>query len=194
MSFFANLQMMFSALTKPTQRVALLELSPGRVLDIGGGGEGVIAQVGGSQVVAVDKLLSEIGEACDKSPDANWLAADATQLPCPNESFVQATAFFSCMYMPNEVKAAIFKEAYRVLQPGGELWIWDVPMSARSGVFALRLQATLPNQKTVSTGYGVRAKDQSAASLGSLLQQAGFKTEVSAQHKHWFLLKACKTA
>ena len=65
-------------------------------------------------------------------------------------------------------------------------------MSARRGVFALRLQVTLPNQKTVTTAYGVRAKDQSATSLGSLLQQAGFKTEVSAQHKHWFLLKACK--
>jgi ubiquinone/menaquinone biosynthesis C-methylase UbiE len=179
-------------LTKPLQKVTLPSLPPGRVLDIGGGGEGVIAQVGGSQVVAVDKLVSEIGEARDKAPDAHWLAADATQLPCPNGSFSQATAFFSCMYMPNEIKAAVFKETYRVLQPGGEFWIWDAPMSARSGVFALRLQITLPNQKTITTAYGVRAKDQSATSLGSLLQQAGFKTEVSAQHKHWFLLKACK--
>ena len=192
MSFFTNLQMMFSALTKPQQQVTLSELSPGRILDIGGGGEGVIAQVGGSQVVAVDKLFSEIVEACDKAPTANWLTADATQLPCLKESFAQATAFFSCMYMSNEIKAAVFKETYRVLQPGGEFWIWDVPMSTRSGVFALRLQATLPNQKTITTGYGVRAKDQSAASLGSLLQQAGFKTEISAQHKHWFLLKAQK--
>jgi ubiquinone/menaquinone biosynthesis C-methylase UbiE len=194
MSFFTNLQMMFSALAKPQQQVNLSQLPPGRVLDIGGGGEGVIAQAGGSQVVAVDKLVSEIGEACDKSPDSNWLAADATRLPCSNGSFAQATAFFSCMYMSNEVKAAVFKEAYRVLQPGGELWVWDVPMNASSGVFALRLQVTLPNQKTVTTAYGVRAKDQSAASLGEMLQQAGFKTEVSSQHKHWFLLKACKIA
>ncbi|MCG2786263.1 MAG: hypothetical protein L6461_14290 [Anaerolineae bacterium] len=81
MSFFTNLQMMFSLLTKPQQQVMLPQLSPGLVLDIGGGGEGVIAQVGGSQVVAVDKLVSEIGEARDKSPDANWLAVNATQLP-----------------------------------------------------------------------------------------------------------------
>lgn len=59
--------MMFSALTKTSQRVALSQLSPGQMLD---------------------------------------------------------------------------KETYRVLQPGGEFWIWDVP--------------------------------------------------TSAQHKHWFLLKACK--
>ena len=193
MSFITNLQMMFSLLTKPPQQVTLPQLPPGRVLDIGGGGEGVIAQVGGSQVVAVDKLLSEIGEARDKALSAHWLAADATQLPCPDGSFTLATAFFSCMYMSSEVKAAVFKETYRVLQPGGELWIWDVLMSARTnGVFALRLQATLPNQKTVTTGYGVRAKDQSAASLSSLLQQAGFKTEMSAQHKHWFLLKGTR--
>jgi 2-polyprenyl-3-methyl-5-hydroxy-6-metoxy-1,4-benzoquinol methylase len=79
MSFFTNLQMMFSLLTKPQQQVTLPQLSPGRVLDIGSGGEGVIAQVGGSQVVAVDKLVTEIGEAHDKAPSANWLAADATQ-------------------------------------------------------------------------------------------------------------------
>lgn len=193
MSFFTNLQMAFSALSKPTQRVTLSEFPPGRVLDIGGGGEGVIAQVGGSQVVAVDKLFSEIGDASDKAPAAHWLAADATQLPCANESFARATAFFSCMYIPNEIKVAVFKETYRVLQPGGEFWIWDAPMSARSGVFALRLQVTLPNQKTIITAYGVRAKDQSAASLGDLLQHAGFKTEIGAQHKHWFLLKVCKT-
>lgn len=192
MSFFTNLQMMFSTLTKPQQRVTLPPLPPGQLLDIGSGGEGVIAQVGGSQVVAMDKLFSEIGEARNKAPTAHWLAADATQLPYSNGSFAQATAFFSCMYMSNEIKAAVFKETYRVLQPGGEFWIWDAPMSARSGIFALRLQVTLPNQKTVSTAYGVRAKGQSAASLGNLLQQAGFKTEVSAQYKHWFLLKACK--
>ncbi len=193
MSFFTNLQMLFSALSKPTQQVTLLNLPPGRVLDIGGGGEGVIAQVGGSQVVAVDKLFSEIDEARDKSAAANWLTANATQLPCANGSFPHATAFFSCMYMPNEIKSTIFKETYRVLQPGGEFWIWDAPMSARSGVFALRLHVSLPNQKTITTAYGVRAKDQSATSLGDLLQQAGFKTEISAQRKHWFLLKACKT-
>lgn len=194
MSFFTNLQMLLSALSKPKQRVALSKFPPGRVLDIGGGGEGVIAQLGGGQVFAVDKLFSEIGEARDKATAANWLAADATQLPCANESFAQATAFFSCMYMPNEIKAAMFKEAYRVLQPNGEFWIWDVPMSDNSRVFALRLEVTLPDQKTITTAYGVRAKDQSAASLGSLLHQAGFKTEISAQHKHWFLLKAHKTA
>lgn len=193
MSFFRDLQMMFSALTKPQQQVILPKLSPGRVLDIGGGGEGVIAQVGGNQVFAVDKLFSEVGEACHKAPATHWLVADATRLPCTAGSFSQATAFFSCMYMPNEIKAAVFQETHRVLQSGGEFWIWDVPMSAHSGVFALRLQATLPGQKTVSTAYGVRAKDQSAASLGELLQQAGFKTETSAQNRHWFLIKACKT-
>lgn len=192
MSFFRNLQMMFSLLTKPQQQVTLPQLPPVRVLDIGGGGEGVIAQAGGSQVFALDKLFSEVGEACHKAPAAHWLVADATRLPCPDGSFSLATAFFSCMYMHNEIKAAVFQETYRVLQPGGEFWIWDVPMNARRGVFALRLQATLPNQKTVSTAYGVRAKDQSAASLGELLQKARFKAETSIQNKHWFLIKGTR--
>jgi hypothetical protein len=39
-------EMVLSALTKPRQHIRIEEIPPGRVIDIGGGGEGVIAQVG----------------------------------------------------------------------------------------------------------------------------------------------------
>ncbi len=63
MKVFSIAQMMFQAVTTPKQRLVMQEIPRGRVIDIGGGGEGVIAQLGGAAVVAIDKLVSEINEA-----------------------------------------------------------------------------------------------------------------------------------
>lgn len=190
MSLSTTIQMLFQALMKPKQNIHIDTIPQGRVIDIGGGGEGVIAQAGGARVVAVDKLFSEIMEARDNAKDALWLTADATALPFDNERFDNATAFFSCMYMPEAVKEKVFADARRVLKPGGEFWIWDVPMRANGKVIAIFLQAHLPNGKKVNTGYGVRAKDQSIERFGQLLQAAGFEWQVAEKQKHWFLIKA----
>ena len=136
-------QMMFNALVKPKQHIVIQEIPQGNVIDIGGGGEGVIAQIGGAGVVAIDKYISEIHEAREKALDAPWMVADATELPCQSSCFDNATAFFSCMYMPDDAKENVFRETRRVLKNGGEFWIWDVHMAPTSNVFAIRLQADL---------------------------------------------------
>jgi ubiquinone/menaquinone biosynthesis C-methylase UbiE len=169
MKLFSIAQMIVNALVKPKQHISIQEIPKGRVLDIGGGGEGVIAQAGGSGVVAIDKLISEIHEARDKAPDTRWMVADATELPYQTSCFDNATAFFSCMYIPDDVKEGVFKETWRVLKKGGEFWIWDVHMAPKSKVFAIRLQVDLYDRHTINTVYGVRAKDQSAAGIRSRL-------------------------
>jgi ubiquinone/menaquinone biosynthesis C-methylase UbiE len=169
MKLFSIAQMIVNALVKPKQHISIQEIPKGRVLDIGGGGEGVIAQAGGSGVVAIDKLISEIHEARDKAPDTRWMVADATELPYQTSCFDNATAFFSCMYIPDDVKEGVFKETWRVLKKGGEFWIWDVHMAPKSKVFAIRLRADLYDRHTINTVYGVRAKDQSAAGIRSRL-------------------------
>ena len=168
MKLFSIAQMIVNALVKPKQHISIQEIPKGRVLDIGGGGEGVIAQAG-SGVVAIDKLISEIHEARDKAPDTRWMVADATELPYQTSCFDNATAFFSCMYIPDDVKEGVFKETWRVLKKGGEFWIWDVHMAPKSKVFAIRLQVDLYDRHTINTVYGVRAKDQSAAGIRSRL-------------------------
>lgn len=190
MRLFSIARMILNALVKPKQRISIREIPKGRVLDIGGGGEGVIAQAGGSGVVAIDKLLSEIHEAREQAPDTRWMVADATELPYQSGCFDNATAFFSCMYMPDEVKEGVFRETWRVLKKGGEFWIWDVHMTAKSKVFAIRLQVDLYARHTINTVYGVRAKDQSAASICRWLQEAGFEPEVVTEQRHWFFIKA----
>jgi ubiquinone/menaquinone biosynthesis C-methylase UbiE len=160
------------------------------MIDLGGGGEGVISRVCGTRVVAVDKLLSEILEAKEREAHAGWTAADAAALPFRDGEFDAATAFFSCMYIPDPLKEKVFAEARRVLKPGGEFWIWDVPMRANGNVFAISLQVKLPDGTRINTGYGVRAKDQSVERIGCLLEQTGFTWQVVRREKHWFMIKA----
>lgn len=186
---FSIILMIINALVKPKQRIQIQEMPKGSVIDIGGGGEGIIAQAGGAGVVAIDKHMSEIHEARRKAPECPWVVADATELPYGNNCFDNATAFFSCMYMPDNVKESVFRETRRVLKKGGEFWIWDVHMTARSNVFAVRLHVDL-HKDTIRTVYGVKAKDQSAASICGLLQHAGFETEVITNRRHWFLIRA----
>ena len=190
MNLLSTIQMILALLTKRQQHLSIPEIPPGRVIDIGGGGEGVIAQAGGARVVAVDRLISEIHEARGKATDVPWVVADATALPFSSRCFDNATAFFSCMYMPSDVQEKVFRETRRVLKTGGEFWIWDAHIAPRGRVFVIRLRVDCPDMDTVRTAYGVRAREQSAASIGSLLRQAGFEPEVITAQKHWFLIKA----
>jgi ubiquinone/menaquinone biosynthesis C-methylase UbiE len=189
MKLFSVVQMMLSALLKPEQRISV-QVPEGRLIDIGGGGEGVIAQAAGAGVVAIDKLASEVNEAKGKAPGTLWAVADASALPFGDQSFDHATAFFSCMYMSGDGLAKVFRETGRVLKTGGEFLIWDAPMRPTSQVFAIRLRVDLPGRRTVHTIYGVKAKDQSAPAFSRLLQESGFGSEVIAHQRHWFLIKA----
>jgi len=182
--------MIFNALAKPKQRIVIQETPQGSVIDIGGGGEGVIARAGGAGIVAIDKYASEIHEARDKAPGTPWMVADATEMPCKSHGFDHATAFFSCMYMPDDAKENVFRETRRVLKIGGEFWIWDAHMAPKGNVFAIRLEVEIHDGHTINAVYGVKAKDQSTASICRLLQQAGFETEVITDQKYWFFIKA----
>jgi ubiquinone/menaquinone biosynthesis C-methylase UbiE len=183
-------QMIISAISKPKQHIMIKELPEGRMIDIGGGGEGVIGQADGARVVAIDKLLSEINEAKGKAPEVSWLVADAIQMPFDNQSFDHATAFFCCMYMTEEGKAKVFKETRRVLKMGSEFWIWDANISSRSKAFAIRITANLQGTHQVNTTYGVKTKVQSMTSILHQLREARFDPHVITNHKHWFFIKA----
>lgn len=124
-----NLSFMSQLIVKRMQKIILESIPDGNIIDIGGGGEGVIAQIGRERVTALDKHQSEIDEAKYKSPEATWVLADAKNLDFSNDYFDNATSFFSTMYMSNEDKIVVFKEMYRVLKPHGEFWVWDSSIS-----------------------------------------------------------------
>jgi len=191
MNIISIIQMLFNAMAKPKQHIVIQEIPKGQVLDIGGGGEGVIAQAGEARVFPIDKYSSEIREARGKAPEISWMVADGTVLPYKDQCFDNATAFFSCMYMSNEIKEKVFKETWRVLKRGGEFWVWDTPMDTRNKVFAIRLKVDIPN-RTINTLFGVKTKDQNAPSIFRLLEKADFSPELVSDGKHCFLIKAKK--
>lgn len=190
MKLISVIQMLFTAMVKPRRHIVIQEIPKGQVIDIGGGGEGVIAQAGGTRVFPIDKYMSEIQEARGKAPNVSWMVANATEMPCQSQSFDNATAFFSCMYMSNDIKEKVFRETWRVLKQGGEFWIWDAPILTKGKVFAIRLQVVFQGRHTINTVFGVKTKDQNATSICRLLEKAKFTPEIITDRKHWFLIKA----
>lgn len=129
--------------------------SDGYVLDIGGGGEGIIGRLPGLHVISIDRREDELTEA----PDGPLkIVMDARNLKFTDSSFSVVTAFFSFMYFKTEadIQAAL-TEAYRVLKPGGSLRMWDVSFESLPDtdqpLFAVQLRCKL-NAEVCETAYG----------------------------------------
>ena len=71
----------------------------GLILDIAGGGEGVVGQLMGDAVIAIDYQEEELLEAADGPLK---VIMDARELKFLDESFQVVTAFFAFMYFKTE--------------------------------------------------------------------------------------------
>lgn len=190
--FLRTLSFLFQLILKRMQKIVIEDIPEGTILDVGGGGEGIIAQIGKERVTAVDKFQSEIDEAKHKAPEATWVLADARNLDFSDEHFDCATAFFSIMYMSNEDKLEVFKEVYRLISKEGEFWVWDASISKEQGVYLIKIKAILPDETVVRTAYGVSSKQQTVNFVKEMLEEVGFKVEIIRDNKSWYLLKAKK--
>ncbi|MBY9001428.1 MAG: class I SAM-dependent methyltransferase [Candidatus Heimdallarchaeota archaeon] len=190
--FLRTIVFLFQLVIKRIQKIVIDAVPEGTILDIGGGGEGIIAQIGRERVTAVDKFQSEIDGAKQKAPEANWILADAQNLDFSDGHFDSATSFFSIMYMSNKVKKEVFKEIYRVISDEGEFWIWDASISKEKGVFLVKIKVILPDQTVVRTGYGVSSKIQTVNSIKEMLEEVGFNVEIIESNKQWYFMKAKK--
>jgi len=155
-----------------------IELSPieteGLILDIGGGGEGIIGKLNGRQVIAIDTSERELLETQN---EALKVVMDATDLKFLPKSFDVCTAFFSFMYIPRNKHLEVFEEAHRVLKDNGKLLLWDVKIPEKLGdykAFMVRLKVRLPNEET-EAGYGVKWHTQNIQSFKELAQETKFK-------------------
>ena len=157
----------------------------GYILDIGGGGEGMIGKLMGSCVVAIDCREDELIEA----PDGPLkIVMDARRLTFLDNTFSAATAFFSLMYFDTEVDLQqAFTEAFRVLKPGGQFHVWDLDLAelprTEKRVYAVRLKCVvhgMPCETAYGRPWPKGARDRNY--YKSVAEGAGFQclsTEVS---------------
>ena len=130
------------------------------ILDIGGGGEGIIGQLKGQQVVAIDPKKRELEEA----PEGPLkVVMDAGELLFLDGSFNVATSFFTLMYINGLQHKKVLEEVFRVLRDGGRFIVWDMELPERldesKEIVAAYLKVRLPNNE-VNTGYGTKWPDQ----------------------------------
>lgn len=153
------------------------DISGEKILDIGGGGEGVIGQCYGDKVIAIDPSKAELEEAPDGPIK---VVMDARKLGFLDNSFHAVTSFFTLMYIDKIDHKKVFSEIYRVLKCEGAFVLWDTKIPKYDGgakdIFVAKLSIEIPN-KTLHTGYGVlwKGKQQDIEYYIKLGKEVGFK-------------------
>ncbi|MCW3979298.1 MAG: class I SAM-dependent methyltransferase [Candidatus Bathyarchaeota archaeon] len=174
-----------------------IEMEPieaeGFILDIGGGGEGIIGKLNGRDVVAIDLSSEELEET---ENDALKIVMDATDLRFVPSTFAAATSFFTLLYVDRERQEKVFSEVHRVLRDGGKFLIWDVriPDEAEGKPFFLvQLEVSLPDE-AVTTGYGVKMAFQDMDRFKDLAARTGFEIAREWSRNDLFHLELVKTS
>jgi SAM-dependent methyltransferase len=166
----------------------------GFILDIGGGGEGVIGKLKGEQVIAIDPSRSELTEAAEGPLK---IVMDATELQFLDETFNTATSFYTLMYIKEENEQRVFEEVYRVLAGGGRFLIWDAVIPPRSteerDVAIFPLVIKLPGEEK-ELGYGTLWLEggRSMSHYVELAKEIGFKIAVHREEGRQFFLELRK--
>ncbi|HYF08347.1 MAG TPA: methyltransferase domain-containing protein [Acetobacteraceae bacterium] len=160
----------------------LADLRHGRVLETAAG-TGVVTRAlasalpEGVSIVATDLNQPMLDHAAGRLPSdrVTWQQADAQALPFPDGSFDAVVCQFGVMFFPDKPRA--FREAYRVLKPGGRFLfnVWDRIEENAFADLVVRAVAALhpqaPPMFLARTPHG----HHDTAALEAQLQAAGFR-------------------
>lgn len=173
----------------PVQRILLEDIKgEGLILDIGGGGEGLVARLAGSRVCAVDVNIDKIREARIYNEHANWFNCDGASLCFKDASFDVATLWFSLGYMRTwRMKERVLQEVYRVLKDGARLSIWACRIDCEEQGLLLRTDIVFPDGTLSRFGFGVAGQqNQTPDTIMRILDSAGFAIENAREEDYVF--------
>jgi ubiquinone/menaquinone biosynthesis C-methylase UbiE len=126
----------------------------GLVLDIGGGGEGVIGQLLGERVIAIDPSKSELEEAASGPLK---IIMDACDLKFLDNTFGAVTSFFTFMFIPHSDHKKVFEEIFRVMKSAGVFMLWDLTIpyynNGEKDIYCMPITYNL-NGVEHESGYG----------------------------------------
>ncbi|VBA49963.1 Ubiquinone/menaquinone biosynthesis C-methyltransferase UbiE [Mycobacterium pseudokansasii] len=147
-----------------------------RVLDVGCGtgyfARRIAGAVGsGGSVVGIDPSQSMLDYARRHAPaNCTFVAAGAEDLPLPDQSFDLVVSSLSFHHFPVERRADAVFEMFRVLRPGGRLFVADLRPSAGGAL-----------HRIVSV-FSAHAKEREViGQLGDLVTDAGFSITSSGE-------------
>ena len=166
----------------------------GFILDIGGGGEGVVGQLKPDQVIAIDPNQKELEEAAEGPLK---IVMDAADLKFLDNAFQTVTSFFTLMYIKNDQHEKVFQEIFRVLDTGGRFLVWDLEiptcLDESKDVVAAYLKVKLPD-KEIQTGYGTRwpEKSKDFTHYKSIAEKVGFVVEWQEINGHMIQMALTK--
>ena len=173
--------------------IELKELpSTGTIIDVGGGGEGFVSRIGGSQVCAVDIEMSKIREAQIHGLESQWILADGRALAAKATSFDAATLWFSLGFIRDwTAKEEVIEEIARVLKPDGLISILGATIDCSEQRFVLRGQFSLPDGSISMMSYGLAGRqNQTIETVATLLKQANFRKLAIEDNRYWFRIEA----
>jgi ubiquinone/menaquinone biosynthesis C-methylase UbiE len=177
----------------PIQIISLKDFhTNGLILDIGGGGEGLVSRIGGEKACVVDIRMSEIREAQIHGAPANWFVGDGQSLCFKDSCFDVVTLWFSLGYMREwDIKLRVLEEAKRVLTKKGEISIMGSKIPDSTETFVFWAHFTLPDGSISQTGYGIRGnQNQTLKKVVDLLNDLEFRILNSEDNGVWFSISA----
>ena len=177
----------------PVQKIELKKLrQEGLIIDIGGGGEGLVSRIETSRVCAVDINLNKIRETMIYGQASQWILSDGRMLSVQDERFNVATLWFSLGYIQDKnSKAQVLGEVARVLRRLGYISIIAAKITCSEPRFVMRALFHFPDGSVSKMSYGMDGKQkQDSKTVVELLQETGFSNITSEDNGHWFRVDA----
>ena len=179
----------------PVQKIELTNLPrEGVILDIGGGGEGLVSRIETSRVCAVDINLYKIRDARIYGQVSQWILSDGRMLSVKDAMFEVATLWFALGYVRGWAsKAQVVSEVARVLKKSGYISILGAKIICPEARYVLRAHLHFPDGTVSQMSYGMGGgQDQSIETVTKLLRETGYGEITCEDNDHWFSIEATK--